>query len=463
MWIPIFTQDQIEAAQAQTYNLNTPQGCSIVIYNQSPYTVHVTTSTGQKVDEVPGHTTVTMPYENTQSLVFQLDPTISDGLTFDVQYVAARLVKGTVTYQRASNYPQATNVANQLEAIIQNQIQALITNQELPVTTGQSGLTTSISGTVQSEVTNTVQSQITNTEIPVTTGQSGLASTILNETLSTTEAVTIPAVEVTLEGGQPFGSPCATVTLQVPPGMYDSFLILITSALGQDFLINSFFNAYLQGVQIASYDINADNGGNANSVWILCTNTKTLPTDMVQFDLTTAGVSQAETVLLQAFAFRSTYGSQTQPQPVLQEAWDPNTLEYRQKTLGYSFPLESGTFNTTQPATYQDPVAYGHRGVMILLNITNVSGTSNYGLLPRISWTDAYGISFVIASAQNYVNTAGYYVYLFHPEVPEQPSTTQHGHLTESHPCYLPPGYRIIIYHGDSASYTYSASAVTLP
>ncbi|WP_067936790.1 hypothetical protein [Alicyclobacillus kakegawensis] len=429
MWIPIFTQDQINAGQAQTYNLNTPQGCSIVLYNQSPYTVHVTTSSGQKVDEVPGHTTVTMPYESWQSLVFQLDPTISDGLQFDVQYVAARLVKGTVTYQRASNYPQATNVVNQLEAIIQNQIQALITNQELPVTTGQSGL----------------------------------ASTVLNETLSTTEAVTIPAVEVTLKGGQPFGSPCATMTLQVPPGMYDSFIILLTSALGQDFLINSFFNAYLQGVPIASYDINADVGGTANSVWILCTNTKTLPTDMVQFDLTTAGVSQAETVLLQAFAFRSTYGSLTQPQPMTPEVWDPNSLEYIPKTLGLRWLIESGTFKESQPATYQDPVTYGHRGVMILLNITNISGTSNYGLLPQINYTDATGTSFVIASAQNYVNTKGKYIFLFHPDVPEQTTSTQHGHITEMHPCYLPSGYNITIYHGDQATYTYSASFVTLP
>ncbi|MBX6361652.1 MAG: hypothetical protein IRZ03_16425 [Acidobacterium ailaaui] len=143
-WTQIFSAQDIEAGQPKTYSLTTPKGCSIVVHNQSPYAVQITTSTGAPVDVVPGHHSLTMPYEQWQSLVFTLDPTQSDGISYGPEYVAVRMVSGTVTYQRSPVYPAQTSLASAIQAIVQGLVQAEITNSSLPVTIGNAQINTNV-------------------------------------------------------------------------------------------------------------------------------------------------------------------------------------------------------------------------------------------------------------------------------------------------------------------------------
>lgn len=214
-WTEIFNQTQVQSGESQTYYLNTPNGCSLVVYNQSPYNVIVQTQNGQTVDVVPGHHSVTMPYEGWQSLVFQLDPSVSDGINFSTEYVAIRLVSGTVTYSRQALYPSQTTLASAIEAAVQGLVQAEITNSSLPVTNAsgeslQVAGSVEISGSPSVSISGAPSVNVANTPT-VTVGNSAL-----NVTTAPGDTVTVAGtVEIT---GTPSVNISGTPTVAIANG-----------------------------------------------------------------------------------------------------------------------------------------------------------------------------------------------------------------------------------------------------
>lgn len=197
--VTVWNATSIEAASAQVpapYQLGTPSALSIVVTNNSPYTVGVY-SGGNKVNEVPGNSQVTLPTVAEMSL--QLDPSHPSIYVPVAPEVTLTYLNQASAYSLVALSPDvATQVTGSVSASISGPVSAMING---PVslaagTTVQATITNSslnVSGTVNANITNasinanvtgSVNATITNANLNVQVVNTGSQSIPITGTVT---------------------------------------------------------------------------------------------------------------------------------------------------------------------------------------------------------------------------------------------------------------------------------------